>query len=798
MPRRVGSVLLRPARWRGFAGLVAVTLISTLLSVSLLPSGHAAAKARAWVAGGNQIRETRHANIARRSSGISANVVEKQASRSEANDEAFEDILYEMMLGNRRFVSGNIENDGDGLLPIDILMEDPFAPRKRKAVILTCAYLDVATDFIFDSKPGELESIRVMGYTSGDHDGVMSSVDYALSGAGAPRLLVVLGDSQSEVMMSAMRVAIADMEGSRVDVPESSQKHSFIDEAVLDLVQRLLPVCRDALMQNPNAPFNKLVEIAAKLNVWYTIETLMGTSPTVFNLVSEGKLRVQGAYIDIQTGRVQMLGQHPSLDSLLEEPPADDRVRTAKSPPVPPEEAMAALISGNQRFRTKKGASGAQANDFVLMQLGEGGQQPMAVILGDADSRAPVELVFDKRPGDLFVLRTAGNIIADSKGALLGSIEFAITVLNTKLIAVTGHTNCGAVYEAVKAARNGVVLHGAGSMGRLLEDLLEPATEAVLKLPGASLQEQVELATRLNIFTAIKRMITHSAIVRSRVQSMEIQLHGAVYDIFTGDVSWLGQHPDLEEIVGAPMPFHKWKIAPFMRTINPIDSEAAEKAISRLREGNQDFVAGVTAQRVSSDTVTNNPLAVIVTGTEVPVALQQMFDTAPGELVVQRCLGNIVGKKGGSLFNSLEFAVVHFAPPVLIILGYSDDLVIKQSLEQVQGSEVPPFAMQPVLDQVSVSTVRALEQVRAQGSRTSAGVEQKVMRLAVELNVLYAIEQLIITSPIVRAAMNEGMEVHGAVLDHFTGKVTFLGPHPMNRHLVEVGDLQQKTSEAGS
>jgi len=705
-----------------------------------------------------------------------------------------EDVLYDMVIGNRRFVSGKTINTGKDASPVQILMGDPFNPAVKKAVVLTDAYLDVPMDAVFDALPGEIQSIRVMGYTAGDHDGVMSSVDYAMSGDDSPPVLIVLGDSESEVMISAMRVAMEEM-GHDSLVPPSRQKHKFVEESELGLLRRLIPSCRDALLQQPDAPFPKLLEIAAKLNVWNTIQTLMGTSPTVFSGVSSGKLQLHGAYMDMQTGQVQMLGTHPVQELLLQTPPADVRVRTASSPSVPPEEAMAALVTGNRRFTTDKGAIDARVDDYVLMQLGEGGQQPMAVVLGCADSRAPVELMFDKRPGDLFVLRTAGNILSRGKGALLGSTEFAISTLNTKLVVVTGHTQSGFVTEAVKAVRSGAGLEERlGSIGELLADLVEAAQKAVNRLPNASLSDQVALATKLNVHTAMERLIRQSDIIRESVVAMEVQVQGAVYDIVTGEVEWLGEHPNLEEITGQEMPVHTWKTSPYQSSAVETQNLAARQAIERLQEGNEDFANGFSAQRVSSAAVTNNPLAVLVTGTEVPVSLQQLFDTAPGELVVQRCLGNIVGKQGGTLFHSLEYAVVHFAPPVLIVLGYSDDSVIKSNLLQVQEGEVPPFAMQPVLDQVSVSCVRALKQVEGEGIETTAGSDMKVMRLAVEFNVLYSIEQLITESSIVRNAIKEGMEVQGAVLDHLTGKVSFLGPHPMANHLLDLGEARWSQS----
>jgi len=696
-----------------------------------------------------------------------------------------QDVACELQKGNMRFLTKSPRSARSGT---SALMEDPFRPIKKKVVVLTCAYLDIPLHAIFDVEAAEIQSIRAMGGVSGDHDGVMGSVDYSLSKEDAPPLMLVLGDSSSEPLKAALRTA---MDEAGIDgAPASNQRLAFIEEKDMGLVKKLLPVCRDALTQMPEAPFDTLLEIAVKLNVWYTIQTLMATSPTVFAKVANGFVDVQGGYVNTATGAVQLMGRHPSLTKLLKTPPADDRVRTASSPSVPPEEAYAQLVSGNRRYAKKQGAMTARADAAVLMQLGKDGQQPLAAVLGCADSRAPVELNFDKQPGDLFVLRTAGNIIPGGKGALLGSTEFAISVLNTKLVLVLGHTQCGAVTEAVKAVRTNTDLGDVpGSMGNLLADLSEAAEEAIRQLPDADVAEQVALAIKLNVFNGIQRLIEHSEIVRSSVMRMEVAVHGAIYDIVTGKVEFLGQHPALEKLVGAPMPFHNWKVTPYRSILSPM-GPAASKCIEKLRAGNFRFVGGNGGGKFQGMNSETEPMAILVSGTEGKVPAQVLFDTAPGELVVQRCLGNIVGAQGGSLFNSLEYAVVRFNPPVLVVLGESDDEVVREAVEQVQGSKVPPLAMRAVLDQVSVSAVRALEQVGGLGAVTTAGADMKVKTLSVEFNVLYAVEQLMLNSAIIREAVRGGMEVHGAILDRMSGEVKFMGPHPMAKELIALAEAR--------
>lgn len=111
-----------------------------------------------------------------------------------------------------------------------------------------------------------------------------------------------------------------------------------------------------------------------------------------------------------------------------------------------PEEAQKLLMEGNERFRTGQPLS----KDLSLSkrsELMEKGQHPFAVIVSCSDSRVPPELLFDQALGDLFIIRIAGNIITPPE---LGSVEYAVEHLNTPLVVVLGHENCGAVTAAVQ------------------------------------------------------------------------------------------------------------------------------------------------------------------------------------------------------------------------------------------------------------------------------------------------------------------------------------------------------------
>merc|ERR1712139_415678 len=102
-----------------------------------------------------------------------------------------------------------------------------------------------------------------------------------------------------------------------------------------------------------------------------------------------------------------------------------------------------------------------------------------------------------------------------------------------------------------------------------------------------------------------------------------------------------------------------------------------------------------------------DPFAIVVCGAEMPLSLERIFDVTPGEMVVQRSMGSIAGGARGTLFASLEYAVLRFAPKILLVLGESDSEIIATALRQVSGGDVQSAPMRKVLDRVMVSAMRA-------------------------------------------------------------------------------------------
>ena len=193
--------------------------------------------------------------------------------------------------------------------------------------------------------------------------------------------------------------------------------------------------------------------------------------------------------------------------------------------PMSASAALKNLMDGNVRF-----AAGTPRSkpDIERVRKLATGQSPFATVLACADSRVPVETLFDHEPGDIFVVRLAGNFVSD---AALASIEFATAVLKSPLVMVLGHTSCGAVKAAVDYVKTGTKLPGHM---QTLADAILPAAKASEHQPGDWWHNAVLENARLNAQT-----LKTSAPIMAQAVSEGFEVVGAVYDLSTGKVTLL-------------------------------------------------------------------------------------------------------------------------------------------------------------------------------------------------------------------------------------------------------------------
>jgi len=192
--------------------------------------------------------------------------------------------------------------------------------------------------------------------------------------------------------------------------------------------------------------------------------------------------------------------------------------------PASAQAALTHLVEGNARF-----AAGKPNCRPLLERVRElaGGQSPFATVLGCADSRVPVETIFDREPGDIFVVRVAGNFLTD---AGLGSIEYAVAVLKSPLVMVLGHSSCGAVKAAMDFVESGKTLPGHM---QVLAEAIEPAAKATRHGQG----DWWHNAVVENVRQTMRRLADSAPILREAVSKGEAEIVGGVYDLRTGKVS---------------------------------------------------------------------------------------------------------------------------------------------------------------------------------------------------------------------------------------------------------------------
>ena len=201
--------------------------------------------------------------------------------------------------------------------------------------------------------------------------------------------------------------------------------------------------------------------------------------------------------------------------------------RTFAPDAVAPEEALARLRAGNQRFVRGEGTSLRRWHPGLV-----DGQWPFAIVLGCSDSRAPAEYVFDQGLGDLFVIRVAGPVVAPS---LVGSIEFAASQFGTRLVVVMGHTLCGAVGATVRALER-----GGAPESRNLKSIVDRIAPHVQPLDTAGDSEtRLALAVRANAVASARALRTSSPILEDLLARGRIAIVASVFDLATGIVSFL-------------------------------------------------------------------------------------------------------------------------------------------------------------------------------------------------------------------------------------------------------------------
>jgi carbonic anhydrase len=207
--------------------------------------------------------------------------------------------------------------------------------------------------------------------------------------------------------------------------------------------------------------------------------------------------------------------------------PTKPVIQTKKSQKkMTPEQALELLKAGNERF-----VGGCMVNRDLREQVNAtaGGQYPYAAILSCQDSRTSSEVLFDLNKGDAFSIRIAGNVVNED---VLGGLEFSTKLMGAKLIAVIGHTSCGAIRGAIDSAEMGNL---TALLGRI-----NPAVASALdgRRRDGNDRKLVEAVAKANVSLAMRQIRERSPIIRDLIEAEQVGLIGGMYNLATGRVKF--------------------------------------------------------------------------------------------------------------------------------------------------------------------------------------------------------------------------------------------------------------------
>ena len=200
------------------------------------------------------------------------------------------------------------------------------------------------------------------------------------------------------------------------------------------------------------------------------------------------------------------------------------------SRPQTASEVWQALSSGNQNFI--QGTPSHPRQDADLRRSVATAQKPFAALFGCSDSRLAAEMIFDVGLGDLFVVRNAGQVIAET---ILGSLEFAVEVLEVPLIMVLGHDDCGAIKATMDSAEGNLSLQGD-----FIHNLVNRILPSVMR--GKELGEtSLEQLTARHVCDTIDELIERSEIIANAISNGKLAVVGANYRLDEGEVQLIAQ-----------------------------------------------------------------------------------------------------------------------------------------------------------------------------------------------------------------------------------------------------------------
>lgn len=413
-----------------------------------------------------------------------------------------DEALRALQEGNQRFAAERsvAQPLGEGVRRTLARGQSPFA------IVVTCADSDVPPEHLFNTGLGELVVVRTAGHVLGD--AAIATIENAVQELDVS-LCVVLGHENCDLVTTALM---------RSQSAEQVDQH--LSSSVVHLLERIEPAVRKARALELGG--TELQQQCQEEHAQATAGECLRRSELLRRYASLDKFRVVAARYH-QSGEVEWLPQRPlpndpeiDLPAMLDEVPAG----------VPPHVSLRMLRAGHRRFlgesRPEPDLTRARRDQVAA------GQQPLAIVVTDSDSRVSPEHVFDAGLGELFVVRTAGNTLTDET---LASIEFAAGRLGASLLVVMGHDRC----ELLASAAAHPEQQQLTPHQRELLKQLEPSAIRTDQAGEDALRE----AARRNVVRTVRETRSRSALLRTLEDEGRFAMLAALYDVGSGDLHWL-------------------------------------------------------------------------------------------------------------------------------------------------------------------------------------------------------------------------------------------------------------------
>jgi carbonic anhydrase len=375
--------------------------------------------------------------------------------------------------------------------------------------------------------------------------------------------------------------------------------------------------------------------------------------------------------------------------------------------------ALAKLEAGNRRFYKE---------ESLPRPLGEGvrrtlatGQAPYAIIVTSSDSRVVPEHIFNTGFGELFVVRTAGNVCDPDT---LASIEYATERFGTQLCVVLAVEGCSAVRLAARSHEK----HESRAISKLVERIA-PAIR-LAREEGLEGQDMLAKAETENAYNTAGECLRRSRSLRTLRQDGRFRIITARYRAGDGHVEWLPERfygPDID----GPRPGHRQQLR----------GPAPHVALSLLQAGHRRFLSPLEAtgdisrQRRDEAAKSEQAIAVVVTCSDSRVAPEHLFDAGLGELYVVRVAGNVFNDE---VQASIEYAVANTGASICVVLGHENCEIVATAIEHAHDSGLSP-SMRQLLQKIEPAVEVARRSVRPRGDLHGKAVRINVQRFLTEL-----------------------------------------------------------------